>query len=94
MNILTQSIRIYDHDTGTQLTTKWSHAESITGLLWLPVSENSKTQQSFVTAGSDGCVVIWELAIPTRLQPPPPRFSPRTISQRFRKSMDDILKHE
>lgn len=90
-----QSIRIYDHETGTLLSTKWSHAESITGLLWLPASpEDSKTRQLFVTAGADGCVVIWELALPTRHLPSPKRFSPRTISQRFRKSMDDILKHE
>ena len=90
-----QSIRIYDHETGTLLTTKWSHAESITGLLWLPMApEVSKTRQLFVTAGTDGCVVIWELALPTRQAPPPKRFSPRTISQRFRRSMDDILKHE
>jgi hypothetical protein len=56
--------------------------------------EVSKTRQLFVTAGADGCVVIWELALPTRQAPPPKRFSPRTISQRFRQSMDDILKHE
>jgi hypothetical protein len=56
--------------------------------------EVSKTRQLFVTAGADGCVVIWELALPTRQAPLPKRFSPRTISQRFRRSMDDILKHE
>jgi len=76
------------------LTTKWSHAESVTGLIWLPSSENSKTQQLFVTAGADGCVVVWELQIPSKHNPPPKRFSPRSISQRFRRSMDDILRHD
>jgi hypothetical protein len=89
-----KSIRVYDHDTGTLLTTKWSHAESITGLLWLPISEDTKSRQQFVTAGTDGCVVIWELVLPSRAQPPPARFSPRSISQRFRRSLDDILKHD
>jgi len=86
-----KSIRVYDHETGTQLTTKWSHAESITGLLWLP--NDSKTRQLFVTAGADGCVVIWELALPTSQQPVPRRFSPRSIGHRFRRSMEDVFKH-
>lgn len=90
-----KSIRLYDHETGTLLSTKWSHAESITGLLWLPTTDESeKTKQAFVTAGSDGCVVIWELTVPCRQIPPPPRFSARSISNRFRRSMDDLLRHE
>ena len=77
------------------MATKWAHAESITGLLWLPPSpETSKMKQEFVTAGTDGCVVIWEVGVDRRVPAQTPRFSARTISARFRKSMDDILRHD
>jgi len=47
-----------------------------------------------VTAGTDGCVVFWEVNVDKRIPVQTPRFSARTISARFRRSMDDILRHE
>lgn len=45
-----KSVRIYDHDTGTLLATKWAHAESITGLIWL---DDSAVNTSSSGSGSD-----------------------------------------